>query len=298
MTWTKETDEKKPLLLEFLFRKIVGKRCFGGYCLAGGDFLSSWKAFDDIGLAAFLSSDIWNPSAFEESSYGIGSLQVGTGLTTLGAIAIAAPLGIGMAFFLSEIAPIALRNAMKPLVELLAAVPSVVLGFVSIVLVGPFLASAFGLPNGLNALNGCILLAFMALPTVVSVAEDVTQAVPQAYKEASYALGANRWETLTRVTLPACYSGLISAAMLGVGRAVGETMTVLMATGNANAFPSGFFSSVRTLTATIAIEMGEVPTATTHYYALFACALVLFILTLAVNVVAERIATRLRKRGQ
>ncbi len=259
---------------------------------------NSWKALERIGIEAFLSGGTWNPSAFEEASYGMGALLAGTGLTSLGAMVIAAPLGIGTAFFLSEIAPAALRNVMKPLVELLAAVPSVVMGFVGIVLVGPFFARVFSLPNGLNALNGSVLLAFMALPTLISVAEDVIQAVPHPYKEASYAVGANRWETLIRVTLPACYSGLISAIMLGVGRAVGETMTVLMATGNASAFPSSFFSSVRTLTATIAIEMGEVPTGTPHYYALFACALVLFLLTLAVNIAAERIATRLRKRGQ
>ncbi len=260
--------------------------------------LNSWKAFERIGLGEFFSLDAWNPAAFDAPSYGIASLLVGTFLTTVGATLLAAPLGVGMAFFLSEVGPSWLRNVLKPMVELMAAVPSVIMGFAGIVLVGPFLAQAFDLPNGLNALNGSILLAFMALPTIVSVSEDVVQAVPQAYKEASYALGANRWETLTQVTLPACYSGLLAAIMLGVGRAIGETMTVLMATGNATAMPSGFFSSVRTITATVAIEMGEVPTGTTHYYTLFACALVLFLITLLINYSAERVAARLRKRGQ
>jgi len=259
---------------------------------------NSWRAFERLSLTSFFSLTPWNPAAYDTPSYGIGALLMGTALTTLGAIAIAAPLGIGMAFFLSEIAPARLRNLLKPFVELTAAVPSVVMGFAGIVLVGPFLARVFGLPNGLNALNGAILLAFMSLPTIVSVAEEAVQAVPKAYKEASYALGANRWETLIRVTLPACYSGLLAAIMLGMGRAIGETMTVLMATGNATAMPQGFFSSVRTITATVAIEMGEVATGTTHYYALFACALVLFLITLAINIVAERVAARWRKRGQ
>lgn len=259
---------------------------------------NSWRAFERLSLTSFISLAPWNPAAYDTPSYGIGALLIGTALTTLGAIAIAAPLGIGMAFFLSEIAPARLRNLLKPFVELTAAVPSVVMGFAGIVLVGPFLARVFGLPNGLNALNGAILLAFMSLPTIVSVAEEAVQAVPKAYKEASYALGANRWETLIRVTLPACYSGLLAAIMLGMGRAIGETMTVLMATGNATAMPQGFFSSVRTITATVAIEMGEVATGTTHYYALFACALVLFLITLAINIAAERVAARWRKRGQ
>ncbi len=259
---------------------------------------NSWRAFERLSVASFFSLAPWNPAAYDTPSYGVGALLIGTALTTSGAIAIAAPLGIGTAFFLSEIAPAQLRNLLKPFIELTAAVPSVVMGFAGIVLVGPFLARLFGLPNGLNALNGAILLAFMSLPTIVSVAEEAVQAVPKAYKEASYALGANRWETLIQVTLPACYSGLLAAIMLGMGRAIGETMTVLMATGNATAIPQGFFSSVRTITATVAIEMGEVATGTTHYYALFACALVLFIITLIINIAAERVAAQWRKRGQ
>lgn len=284
------------------FEKSLTASAFISIAILLGIFIllatNGWKAFQDVGLEEFLSLERWNPSAYDTPSYGLGALLLGTALTTLGAIAIAAPLGVGMAFFLAEIAPVRLRNVLKPAVELMAAVPSVVMGFAGIVVVGPFLAQLFGLPNGLNALNGAILLAFMALPTIVSVSEDVVQAVPRTYKEASYALGANRWETLVQVTLPACYSGLLAAVMLGVGRAIGETMTVLMATGNATAVPTSFFSSVRTLTATVAIEMGEVPTGTTHYYVLFACALVLFIITLIINIVAEQIATQLRRKGQ
>jgi phosphate transport system permease protein len=180
---------------------------------------------------------------------------------------------------------------------MLAAIPSVAIGFLGIVIIGPGIAKLFGIQNGLNALNGSILLAIMSLPTIITVAEDAIHAVPQSYKEASLGLGADKWETLFRVTLPAALPGLIAAVMLGLGRAIGETMTVLMATGNSLAFPDGYLDSIRTITATIAIEMGEVPYQTTHYYALFAIATVLFIITLAVNLAGEAIARYYRKFG-
>ena len=259
---------------------------------------NSAGAFKSISLAQFFSGAAWNPAAYGPATYGIGAMLVSTLLVTLGAMAIAVPLGIGTAAFLSEIASPRVRNILKPAIEMLAAVPSVVIGFLGIVLVAPALAKLFHLPHGLNALNGSILLAVMALPTLISVTEDAIHAVPKDYKEASYALGANRWETLVRVTLPSCTSGILVAVMLGLGRALGETMTVLMATGNATAMPQGFFDSVRTITATVAIEMGEVPFGTPHFYSLFACALVLFLITLLVNVVAERVAAGFRQKGQ
>ena len=259
---------------------------------------NSAGAFKSISLAQFFSGAAWNPAAYGPATYGIGAMLVSTLLVTLGAMAIAVPLGIGTAAFLSEIASPRVRNILKPAIEMLAAVPSVVIGFLGIVLVAPALAKLFHLPHGLNALNGSILLAVMALPTLISVTEDAIHAVPKDYKEASYALGANRWETLVRVTLPSCTSGILVAVMLGLGRALGETMTVLMATGNATAMPQGFFDSVRTITATVAIEMGEVPFGTAHFYSLFACALVLFLITLLINVVAERVAAGFRQKGQ
>lgn len=247
----------------------------------------------------FLTGTEWNPSAFSgDSSYGILSMLISTVLVTGGALLLAIPLGLAVAAYLSEIAPRAVREIVKPLLEMLAAIPSVVLGFVGIVVIGPFLASFFGLSSGLNALNGSILLAFMSLPTIITVAEDAIRSVPASYKEASYALGGTRWVTLVRITLPACASGLIAALMLGLGRAIGETMTVLMATGNATQFPEGYFSAVRTITATIAIELGEVPYDTTHYYSLFAIGLVLFLLTLGVNIAAEKVAANLRRKGR
>jgi phosphate transport system permease protein len=188
------------------------------------------------------------------------------------------------------------REIIKPIVEVLASIPSVVIGFLGIVLFGPAIAKITGQSHGLNAINGSILLAVMALPTIVSISEDSLNAVPRAYKEASFALGASRWQTLIRVKIPAALSGIIAAIMLGMGRAIGETMTVLMATGNAPAFPSGFFSSIRTMTATIAIELGEVPYYTTHYYALFAIGLVLFIITFFVNLISDLVLHKFQER--
>jgi phosphate transport system permease protein len=254
--------------------------------------------FREVGFGEFLLGTIWNPSAYGTERYGILSMITGTLVVTLAAMLIAAPLGIGTAAFLSEFAPTKLAAILKPVIEMLAAVPSVAVGFIGIVFVGPLIADLFGLNNGLNALNGAILLAVMALPTVITVAEDAIRAVPESYKEASYAVGANRWETLVKVTLPAATSGIIAALILGVGRAVGETMTVLMATGNATAMPYSIFDSVRTMTATIAIELGEVPFQTIHYHSLFAVGAVLFLITLSVNLIAEWIAASYRQRGQ
>lgn len=246
--------------------------------------LSAWR---DVGFISFLTGRVWNPTGYYESLYGIFSLFVGTVMVTVGAMAVAVPLGIACAAYLAEVAVPWERELIKPVVEVLAAVPSVVLGFFGIVVLSPLIARLFGLPNGLNALNGSLLLALMSLPTIISIAEDALTAVPREYKEASLALGATRWQTLYRVLLPAAGSGVTAAVMLGVGRAIGETMTVIMATGNALKFPSGFFQSVRTMTATIAIELGEVPFNTTHYYALFAIGLVLFAMTFAVSLIAD-----------
>ncbi len=252
------------------------------------------KTFQEISLSSFFFSTEWNPAAYGVPSYGILSMVWSTILVTIGAMIIATPLGVGTAAYLSEVASPRLREIMKPAIELLAGIPSVAIGFLGIVLVGPVIADTFGLSNGLNALNGSILLAVMSLPTIITVSEDAIRAVPNSYREASYALGANKWTTLIKVVIPAAYSGIIAGVILGVGRAIGETMTVLMATGNATAFPNGFFDSVRTMTATIAIELGEVAYDTTHYYSLFAVGAVLFLISLGVNLIAEYIAAKYR----
>jgi phosphate transport system permease protein len=243
----------------------------------------------------FFTGFQWNPG--NKGSYGILPLIASTVLVTFGAMLIAVPLGIFTAAYMSEFADRKLQKFLKPVIEMLAAIPSVAVGFLGIVVIGPGIAKLFGIQNGLNALNGSILLAIMSLPTIITVAEDAIHAVPASYKEASLGLGADKWETLFRVTLPAALPGLIAAVMLGLGRAIGETMTVLMATGNSLAFPDGYLDSIRTITATIAIEMGEVPYQTTHYYALFAIATVLFVITLVVNLLGEEIAKHYRKFG-
>ena len=255
-------------------------------------------AFRDIKLSEFILKTNWDPTSPEKAEYGILSMVVSTLMVTGGALLLAVPIGIAVAAYLSDVAHWRVREILKPVVEVLAGIPSVVIGFLGIVLIGPFLARIFHTGNGLNALNGSVLLAIMALPTIISISEDSLNAVPKAYNEASLALGASRWQTLLRVKLPAGLSGIIAATMLGMGRAIGETMTVLMATGNARAFPHGFLDSVRTMTSGIAIELGEVPYYTTHYYALFAIGLVLFVITFAVNLVADVVLRKYQEREQ
>jgi phosphate transport system permease protein len=247
-------------------------------------------AFKEIRLGEFLFSAVWNPTAsFVRPSYGILSMFVSTLLVSIGALAIAIPLGIGTAAYLSDVASERVREIAKPVVEILAGIPSVVIGFLGIVLVGPVIAKMFHLSNGLNALNGAVLLAVMALPTIVSLSEDALNSVPKSFQEASLALGATHWQTLMRVKIPAAMSGIIAASMLGMGRAIGETMTVLMATGCSIAMPKGLLQSVMTMTSAIAIELGEVPYNTTHYYALFGIGLVLFIVTFVVNMISDMV---------
>lgn len=288
----------KRITLDRLAKQVFRLTGFLVLALLGGIFgmliYNAMSFFLEVEPLAFLTGSVWNPTA-AKPLYGILPLIISTTLVSFGAMLIAIPLGLGTASFIAEYAGRRMKNILKPVVEMLAAVPSVVIGFLGIVLVGPNIASLADLPNGLNALNGAILLAIMALPTIITVAEDALHAVPNTYKEASYALGASKWETLLFVTIPAAAPGIIAAVMLGVGRAIGETMTVLMVTGNASLLPSSFFDSVKTITATIAIEMGEVPYQTTHYFALFAIATVLFMMTLVANLIGEYFINRFRK---
>jgi len=284
--------------IDVLFRAIFKGAGMATILLLGGIFFmllyNSVTFFLNVNPIDFFTGSQWDPQS-SNSKYSILPLLVSTGLVALGSMLIAVPLGILTAAFLSELAGTRLQAILKPIIEMLAAIPSVAIGFLGIVLVGPGIAKLFGMQNGLNALNGSVLLAVMALPTIITISEDAINAIPKSHREASLALGANKWETLFRVTLPAALPGLIAAVMLGLGRALGETMTVLMATGNSSALPSGFLDSIRTITATIAIEMGEVPYQTTHYFALFAIAAVLFLITLLINLLGEYFANRLRK---
>lgn len=257
---------------------------------------SAVPAFREIKIKEFLTGTSWEPTSPVKAEYGILAMIVSTVLVTLVAVIIAFPIGLGVAAYLSDVAHWRVREIVKPIVEILAGIPSVVVGFLGIVLFGPALAKLFGRTNGLNALNGGILLAIMALPTIISISEDSLNAVPSIYSEASLALGGSRWQTLARVKIPAALSGIIAAFMLGMGRAIGETMTVLMVTGNARSFPHGLLDSVRTMTSSIAIELGEVPYYTTHYYALFAIGLVLFIMTFGVNLIADVVLSKYQER--
>lgn len=282
--------EKIDSLLKLIFK---GTGFLTITLLAGIFFLlfsNSILFFLDVSPLDFFTGSQWDP----DTHFSIIPLLVSTFWVAIGSMLLAVPLGVLTAAFLSEMAPRSLQTILKPIIEMLAAVPSVAIGFLGIVLVGPGLAQIFGIQNGLNALNGSVLLAVMALPTIVTISEDAINAVPKSHREASFALGANKWETLFKVTIPAAYPGLIAAVMLGLGRALGETMTVLMATGNSAAIPRGFLDSVRTITATIAIEMGEVPYRTTHYFALFAIAGLLFLITMVINLTGEFFANRFR----
>ncbi len=259
---------------------------------------SAIPAFREINLKEFLFGALWDPTSPIRASYGILTQIYSTFLVTLGAMILAVPVGLAAAAYLSDVAPGRVREIIKPVVEILAGVPSVVIGFLGIVVLGPALSKLTGQSHGLNALNGSILLAIMSLPTIISISEDSLAAVPRSYSEGSLALGGSRWQTLLRVKFPAALSGIIAAVMLGMGRAIGETMTVLMATGNARSFPRGLFNSVRTMTSNVAIELGEVPYFTTHYYALFAIGLVLFLLTFLINLAADRVLRKYREREQ
>jgi phosphate transport system permease protein len=236
-----------------------------------------------------------------EDHFGILPLITGSILVTVIAMLIGIPFGIGTAVFLSEIAPRWLREILKPLVELLGGLPSVVLGFLGILVLAPYLRTLLNIPTGLTALAGGLLLGGIAVPTTVSIAEDALDAVPQSYREGALAVGATKWQTIWRVTLPAARSGVLTALMLGIGRTIGETMAVMMVTGNAPVMAlklSSIFSPVRTMTATIAAEMGEVANGSTYYHVLFFIGLVLFVISLAVNIIASSMVFQSKKRSE
>lgn len=259
-------------------------------------FKESFTFFFQYPLKDFFGGTTWYPTA-EPPKFGLIPLLLGSLLVTIGAIVISVPLGIACAIYISEIAPNWAKEILKPLMELIAAIPSVVLGFIGLMVLVPAIKQAFNLPTGLSALAGSITLAFMSLPTVASISEDALTALPREYKEASFALGATHWQTIYNVLLPAAKSGILAAVMLGLGRAIGETMAVLMVTGNAAIIPHSFLQPVRTMTATIAMEMGEIVQGGLHYRALFAIGLLLFIITFIINFLADRVIQRQRKMG-
>ena len=232
--------------------------------------------------------------------FGTLPLLLGSALVTVTAILIALPLGITSAVFVREVAPDWAREVLKPLIEVLAGIPSVVLGFFGMHVVAPLVRETFGAPTGLTVFTGGLILAYMALPTIISVAEDALDSVPESFRDAGLAMGATQWQTIWRVVVPAARSGITTAVMLGMGRAIGETMAVMMVTGNAARMPlslDSLFRPARTMTATIAAEMGEVAQGSTHYHALFGIAIILFLLTFLINLVAASTIFKKQRRG-
>ncbi|MDD5621725.1 MAG: phosphate ABC transporter permease subunit PstC [Actinomycetota bacterium] len=249
-------------------------------------FFSSYPFFD------FIFGTRWSPTVTEK--FGFVPLLVGSLEIAFGGILIAIPLGVGVAIYIGELAPRYIREFFKPIIEVLATIPSVVIGFIGLKTIVPLIKNVFNLSIGLTALAGSLALAFMSLPTIISISEDAINAVPVRFRHASIALGATKWETTTRTVFPAASSGIVAAVMLGLGRVVGETMTVLMITGNSPRIVFSWLQPVRTITATIAAEMGETVQGGLHYSALFAIGLILFIMTFLINLVADRYVAKIR----
>lgn len=239
-----------------------------------------------INFKEFLGSTSWHPTSFPPN-FGILSLITGSLVVTAGALIIAVPLGLGSAIYISEIAGPKTKEIIKPIIELLAGIPSVVYGLFGMAFLSPFLIKVLGIPTGLNALTASIILGVMVVPIISSMSEDALSTVPKSLREASLALGANRWETIMRVVLPAARSGVLGSIILGFGRAVGETMVVIMVAGGAAQIPASMFDPVRPMTAAIAAEMGETVFGSPHFHALFGIAVVLFILAFITNLITE-----------
>jgi phosphate transport system permease protein len=249
---------------------------------------------DKIELFKVLKAKEWFPTSQPAAQLGLLPLIAGTFLVSIGAILLALPFGIAAAIYLAEIAQPRIRNFLKPTIELLAGIPSVVYGFFGLVVIVPFIQKLFNLPVGESALAGSIILGIMALPTIITISEDAIRNTPRAMKEASLALGANHWQTIMRVIIPYSISGITAATILGIGRAIGETMAVLMVTGNAAVMPTSFLQPVRTIPATIAAELGEAPFGGLHFKALFFLGCILFFITLLINFIVELIAPKKR----
>ncbi|HOU15828.1 MAG TPA: phosphate ABC transporter permease subunit PstC [Anaerolineae bacterium] len=302
MTNEHEEQQKRSLSwLEFLIERAIQVSGVSAIALVVLIFLFLIKegapAFFKVPLSSLFAAR-WYPI---ESYFGLLPLVMGSMIVTIGAAVVSLPLGLATAIFIAEIAPDWVRDILKPFVEVLAGIPSVVIGFIGMLVFAPLIRVALDIPTGLTAFTGVLLLAWMALPTVVSVAEDVLDAVPKTYRDAGLALGMTRWQVIWRIVLPAGRSGVLMALMLGVGRAIGETMTVMMVTGNAARIPTGlrdFFMPVRTMTATIAAEMGEVAQGSPHYHVLFAVGLTLFVITFIVNMAAASVVFRQVKRAE
>ena len=259
-------------------------------------FIEGVPIFKVVSLGNFVFGQEWYPT-YEPPEFGIWSLIVSSLIVTFFASLIAVPLGILSAIYISELATPLIKEIFKPVIELLAGLPSVVLGFFGMAVLAPWLQNTFNIPTGLNIVNASIILAVMAVPTISSISEDAIYSVSQEFKEASYALGATKFETIVKIIVPAALSGISTAVILGMARAIGETMVVLMVAGGATAIPESIFDSVRPMPASIAAEMGEAPFRSEHYHALFATGIVLFFLTLGFNLIADYVSHKFKEVG-
>jgi phosphate transport system permease protein len=287
---------KREKIVRSLFFIVAMASIFTLALIVAFLFMEGLPIFGKVSVMDFIFGRYWYPTA-DPADFGIFPLIIASFSVTFISSVISIPLGVASALFLAEIASKRAREVFKPVVELLAALPSVVIGFFGMVVVAPFLQNTFDIPVGLNLFNASMMLAFMSVPTICSISEDAIFGVPKELKEASFALGATHWETIWRVIMPASISGVSTAIILGMSRAIGETMVVLMVAGGAAMVPGSIFDPVRPLPASIAAEMAEAPFRGDHYYALFATGIVLFLFTMCFNMVAEYIANRYRQVG-
>lgn len=287
-----ENFENFPTKIDELITKTPGIIAFFSDKYKSKNFAGRELDIDKIKVWEFLSGEEWFPTAQPIAQMGVKPLIYGTLWVSFGAILLALPIGLAAAIYLSEIAKKRTRGLLKPLIELLAGIPSVVYGFFGLVVIVPLIQSVFNLPVGETALAGSVVLAIMALPTIITISEDAMRNTPRAMKEASLALGASQWQTIYKVVIPYSASGITAGAILGIGRAIGETMAVLMVTGNAAVIPHTLLAPVRTIPATIAAELGEAPNGGLHYEALFALGCILFLITFGINMLVELVTNR------
>ncbi|MGM0602642.1 MAG: phosphate ABC transporter permease subunit PstC [Bacillota bacterium] len=290
LNWKTKEKIIKNILLFFAFSSII---FLTGIIVVL--FNEGAPIFTKVGIFKFMFTGDWYPT-YDPAGFGIYNLLAASIVVTIGAMVFAVPFGVASAVYISYILPKRFKNIVKPTIEMLAGIPSVIYGLFGMKILGPYIRELFGLPTGLNALTAMIMLGIMALPTIVSLAEDAITAVPKSFRDASLALGGTRLETMVRVILPTASSGIVTAIILGMGRAIGETMTVLMVAGGASLFPSNILKPVRPMTSTIAAEMGEAPVGSDHYQALFGIAIILFIITLIFNIFADIAQQRFKKK--
>ncbi|APA00920.1 phosphate ABC transporter permease subunit PstC [Flavobacterium commune] len=284
--------EHFPEKINELIQKQPGIIAFFSDKYKSDQFVGKELDIDKIKVWEFLSGEEWFPTAQPIAQMGVKPLIYGTLWVSFGAILLALPIGLAAAIYLSEIAQKRTRSLLKPLIELLAGIPSVVYGFFGLVVIVPLIQEMFNLPVGETGLAGSVVLAIMALPTIITISEDAMRNTPRAMKEASLALGASKWQTIYKVVMPYSASGITAGAILGIGRAIGETMAVLMVTGNAAVIPNTLLAPVRTIPATIAAELGEAPNGGLHYEALFALGCILFLITFGINMLVELVTNR------